>query len=123
MIAIGRRLREAGHDVVISLAEPYADVAVDAGLEVEVVIGHQQFTEALGNPHVWKPIRGPLQVFRTVVSEFLERQRNVIERYHVPGQTVLVSHPLDLASRDLSRRTSRNTVGKCPPATCHPTDI
>ena len=99
MIAIGRRMREVGHDVVISLAEPYADVAVDAGLEVEVVIGHQQFTEALGNPHVWKPIRGPLQVFRTVVSEFLERQRDVIQRYHVPGQTVLVSHPLDLASR------------------------
>jgi rhamnosyltransferase subunit B len=99
MIAIGRRLREAGHEVVISLAEPYADVAADAGLDVEVVIGHQQFTEALGNPHVWKPIRGPLQVFRTVVSEFLERHRDVIERYHVPGQTVLVSHPLDLASR------------------------
>ncbi len=99
MIAIGRRLREAGHDVVISLAEPYASVAVDAGLEVEVVIDDQQFTEALGNPHVWKPIRGPLQVFRTVVSEFLERQRDIIERFHVPGQTVLVSHPLDLASR------------------------
>ncbi len=99
MIAIGRRLREAGHEVVISLAEPYADVAADAGLDVEVVIGHQQFTEALGNPHVWKPIRGPLQVFRTVVSEFLEWHRDVIERYHVPGQTVLVSHPLDLASR------------------------
>ena len=60
MIAIGRRLREAGHEVVISLAEPYADVAADAGLDVEVVIGHQQFTEALGNPHVWKPIRGPV---------------------------------------------------------------
>ena len=99
MIAIGRRLREDGHDVVISLAEPYADVAVDAGLEVEVVIGHQQFTEALGNPNVWKPIRGPLQLFRTVVAEFLETQRDIIERYHVPGQTVLVAHPLDLASR------------------------
>ena len=99
MIAIGRRLRDAGHDVVISLAEPYADVAADAGLEVEVVIGNEQFTEALGNPHVWKTIRGPLQVFRTVVSDFLERQRDVIEQYHIPGQTVLVSHPLDLASR------------------------
>jgi len=99
MIAIGRRLRDAGHDVVISLAEPYAEIAVAAGLDVEVVIGRQQFTEALGNPHVWKTIRGPLQVFRTVVSEFLERQREVIQRYHVPGQTLLVSHPLDLASR------------------------
>ena len=99
MIAIGRRLREAGYDVVISLAEPYAEVAIEAGLEVEVVIGRQEFAEALGNPHVWKTIRGPLQVFRTVVSDFLERQREVIERYHVRGQTLLVSHPLDLASR------------------------
>ena len=99
MIAIGRRLREAGHDVVISLAEPYAAVAAHAGLDVEVVISREEFTEALGNPHVWTPIRGPLQVFRTVVSEFLTRQREVIERYHDPGKTVLVSHPLDLASR------------------------
>ena len=99
MIAIGRRLQESGHQVVISLAEPYAEIAVQAGLEVEVVIAHQEFTEALGDPHVWKPVRGPLQVFRTVVSEFLERQREVIQRYHVAGDTMLVAHPLDLASR------------------------
>lgn len=70
MIAIGRRMREVGHDVVISLAEPYADVAVDAGLEVEVVIGHQQFTEALGNPHVWKPIRGRCKCFEPLFLSF-----------------------------------------------------
>lgn len=99
MIAIGRRLREDGHQVVISLAEPYAEVAEDAGLEVEVLIGRDEFTEALGDPHVWRPIRGPLQVFRSVVSDFLERQQEVIARYHRAGDTVLVSHPLDLASR------------------------
>ena len=80
MIAIGRRLREAGYDVVISLAEPYAEVAIESGLEVEVVLGRQEFAEALGNHHVWKTIRGTLQVFRTVVSGFLERQREVLER-------------------------------------------
>ena len=99
MIAIGRRLLEDGHEVVISLAEPYAEVAEQAGLQVESLIGRDKFTEMLGDPNVWKPIRGPLQVFRSVVSEFLERHQKVIHRYHVPGETVLVSHPLDLASR------------------------
>ncbi|MGI9470890.1 MAG: glycosyltransferase [Rubripirellula sp.] len=99
MIAIGRRLRSLGHEVVISLAEPYADVARDADLQVEAVISREEFSQALGNPNVWKPVQGPLQVFRTIVHDYLGRHQAVIERHHVPGQTILVAHPLDLASR------------------------
>ena len=86
MIAIGRRLLEDGHEVVISLAEPYAEVAEQAGLQVESLIGRDKFTETLGDPNVWKPIRGPLQVFRSVVSEFLERHQEVIQVLVVGGK-------------------------------------
>jgi rhamnosyltransferase subunit B len=99
MIAIGKRLRDRGHDVVISLAEPYVEVALAAGLQVESLISTEQFTETLGDANVWKPIRGPLAVFRHIVKEFLSRHMEVIHKHHVPGETVFVAHPLDLASR------------------------
>ncbi|TWU56189.1 glycosyltransferase [Rubripirellula reticaptiva] len=99
MVAIGAALKRRGFEVVISLAEPYAKVAEDAGLIVEPVIDTARFDELLSNPAVWKPIRGARAIFREVAGDFLPRHAKVIRRHHVPGETILVSHPLDLASR------------------------
>lgn len=99
MIAIGRHLRGLGYDVIISLAAPYAKLADAAGLHAEPVISEERFSEAIGNAAVWNPIRGPLQVFHVMVRDFLEGHEEVIRRYHLPGETVLVAHPLDVASR------------------------
>lgn len=99
MVAIGAALRRRGFEVVISLAEPYADVAVEAGLQVEPVISRGRFDALLSDANVWKPIRGARAIFREVAGEFLSLHLDVIARHHLPGRTVLVSHPLDLASR------------------------
>lgn len=99
MIAVGRHLRRAGHDVVISLAEPYADAARTAGLTVEAVINQKRFSEVLGNSQIWKPIGGPVTVFRHIARDYLSLHAEVIRKYHLPGRTILISHPLDLASR------------------------
>jgi rhamnosyltransferase subunit B len=99
MIAIGRQLRADGHDVVISLAEPYAEIAAAEGLQVEPVISRQQFEDAIGTASVWTPIRGPLAVFRLIMANYLPLHQQVIHQHHDPGNTVLVAHPLDLASR------------------------
>ena len=99
MIAIGRQLKHRGHDVVISLAETYAELATDAGLISEPVIDRNRFDELLSSPNVWKPIRGARMIVGKVASEFLPLHLDVIRRHHVPGKTVLVSHPLDFASR------------------------
>ncbi len=99
MIAIGRALKTIGFEVVISLAEPYAEIAQHAGLDVEPVVSSDAFHQMVGDPNVWKPIRGPRALMRGVASEFLAAHYEVIRRHHRPGETVLVSHPLDLASR------------------------
>ncbi|TWU47167.1 MurG-like transferase [Rubripirellula tenax] len=99
MVAIGVALRRRGYEVIISLAQPYAKVAQDAGLIAEPVIETARFEELLSNPAMWKPIRGARAILREIVSDFLPRHADVIQRYHRPGETVLVSHPLDLASR------------------------
>lgn len=99
MIAIGAELRRRGHDVVISLAEPYAELAIQAGLDVEPVISRARFDALLANENVWKPIRGARTMIGEVAGEFLSLHLDVIDRHHREGETVLVSHPLDLASR------------------------
>ena len=99
MVAIGRSLRAKGFEVVISLAEPYAAVARQAGLQVESVVDEAQFRAVLSNQNVWKPIRGARAVMRDLCAEFLTLHDEVIRRHHRPGETVLISHPLDLASR------------------------
>ena len=40
-----------------------------------------------------------MHVFHAMVRKFLGRHAEVIRENHVPGKTVLVAHPLDLASR------------------------
>ena len=99
MIAIGRHLQNLGHEVVISVAAPYAALAEQAGLLVEPVISEEVFSKAVGNADVWRPVHGPLQIFRVMMRDFLEKHEQVIQRHLVPGQTVLVAHPLDLVSR------------------------
>ncbi len=98
MVAIGKQLRRRGIDVVISLAEPYADVAQAADLQVESVFSRERFDELLGDADVWKPIRGMRRVLGQVAAQFLSQHNDVIRKHHRPGQTILISHPLDFAS-------------------------
>lgn len=99
MVAIGRELKRLGFDVVISLAENYAEVAAAAGLQVEVLISRHEFDTMLSDPSVWKPLKGARTVLRDAAGKFLEPHLEVIHRHRRAQQTVLVSHPLDFASR------------------------
>jgi rhamnosyltransferase subunit B len=98
MIGIGRELVGRGAEVVISLAEPYAESAADAGLIPEVVIDAARFESLLGDRRFWKPVRGAARLLRSIVREFLATHDAVIRRHVRAGETVLVAHPLDLAS-------------------------
>ncbi len=108
MIAIGARLRSRGFDVAVSLAEPYAELAAAAGLEPFPLINRQRFDELLGTAEVWQPLSGLRTVLSGAASEFLRPHFDLIRRLRRPGRTVLVSHPLDFASRihrDLDPKT------------------
>jgi len=99
MVSIGRELRKRGFDVVISLAENYAEVAEANGLMAERLISEDEFNLMISDPNVWKPISGVRAVLRDAAGKFLEPHLSVIQKYHRPGKTILVAHPLDFASR------------------------
>lgn len=99
MIAIGRRLVQLGYEVVISVAEPFAELARASGLHAEPVISKKEFDETIGDAAFWSTLQGVLRIFRLAAHDFLRRHDEVIRRHHLPGESVLVAHPLDLASR------------------------
>lgn len=99
MVAIGHELKQLGYDVAISLAEPYAAVAIDAGLEPHCLIDRNAFDKMLADPSMWKLLRGMRKVMHGIAAGFLEPHFEIIRSLHRPGRTVLVSHPLDLSSR------------------------
>ncbi len=114
MVAIGVELRKRGFDVVISLAQPYAEIATQAGLIAEPVIARDDFENVLGRPEMWRPISGMRGIMRDVVAKFIPLHWEVIRRHHRPGETVLISHPLDFASR-----THRDLVPQTPLVSVH----
>ncbi len=99
MIAIGQALSRRAVDVVISLAEPYAALAEAAGLAPQSLISQQRFDELLGVPSVWKPLSGVRAILQGAACEFLRPHFELISQLNRPGRTILVSHPLDFASR------------------------
>lgn len=99
MVAIGSQLLRDGYDVVISLAEPYVPIAEAAGLRAVSLFSQEIFDTTLADPNVWKPFSGAKAVLKWVAEHFLRPHFDLIRREHLPGRTVLVSHPLDLASR------------------------
>lgn len=117
MIAIGRQLVRRGHECVISLAQPYVELATAAGLKTETLVDSAGFDRLLGDPKVWTPLGGALQVLRSVASDFARSQYEIVRRHHVAGETVLVAHPLDFGSRifrDQFPQTPLTTVHLAP---------
>ena len=99
MVAIGYELKQRGFDVVVSMAEVYCDVAESAGLIAEPMIARDEFEQLIADPLMWKPLNGAKRILQGAVSRFLRPHWQLIQRYHRPGRTVLVQHPLDFASR------------------------
>lgn len=99
MLALGSGLRRAGFEVAIMLAEPYAQLAESLGLRPVCLLSTARFESLTQNPLLWHPIGGPRALLRDMIPETLEAHYREIEALARPGRTVLVAHPLDVASR------------------------
>lgn len=99
MLALGQGLRRAGFDVTIMLAEPYAPLAERSGLRPVSLVSHSRFEALVHSPHLWHPIGGPRVLLAELIPSTLEDHYRAIEAVPRQVPTVLVAHPLDLASR------------------------
>lgn len=99
MLALGRGLCRAGFDVKIMLAEPYAPLAERLGLQPVNLLSRSQFEAFAHSPHLWHPIGGPRALLADLIPATLEDHYRSIEANLRHGRTLLVAHPLDVASR------------------------
>lgn len=99
VVAVARQLAGRGFDCSVSVAEPYADVVRDAGLDAHVVIDSEAFHAIASQREFWRPFSGARRVLAEVAERFFQPHLQFLDENFHAGRTVLVAHPLDFASR------------------------
>ncbi len=96
---LGRALRQRGHDVTIIANPQFQAVIESAGAEFLPLGTLQEYRDLAQQKDIWHPIRGPLLLLKQGITPYLRDLYALIESQYRPGETVLVAHCLDLASR------------------------
>ena len=99
MVGLAQAMLGRGHQVGI-LANPHFQSYIEAeGIDFIPVGTEADYQELAHHPDLWHPIRGPIFVIRTTTNRYLRTLYKTIDEHVVPGETVLVPHGLDFASR------------------------
>jgi rhamnosyltransferase subunit B len=98
MIAIGAELRRRGHEVVLASAEPFAGMALRAGLEFEALATIDEYDEMANSSDLWRPLVGVRRLF-AFAGLGLRRGFDFVERRRKLRQTVVVGNSLALGAR------------------------
>ncbi|MCB1226318.1 MAG: glycosyltransferase family 1 protein [Verrucomicrobiales bacterium] len=88
-IALGRRLREAGHEVTLVTAQIFADAVRGAGLDFVGVGNEAELERIMRDPRIWQMGWGTKAVFEHsagVAGEYLEAIRSVVEDDREPAR-------------------------------------
>ncbi len=96
---LGGALHRRGHQVSIVANPHFRPVIESVGAELLPLGTLQEYKEMADHKDLWHPIRGPLLVMRVGVLQYLRELYDLIDSHYRSGETVLVAHPLDMASR------------------------
>ncbi len=99
MLGFAVGLQRVGIDTLVVLPETYVPLAAALGLKTEVAISHHEFQAQLNDPRFWQPYAGARLLLADWIPKSLPILYEIIQRHHRPGRTLLIAHPLDLASR------------------------
>ena len=99
MVGLGVALTRRGHRVSLVANAYFENVVRDAGLDHLPLGTRQEYMELVHHPDIWHPVRAPLLVWRYACGSILERLYHLLVDQVVPGETVIVSHSLDIAGR------------------------
>ena len=103
-VGIGRVLKARGHEVIIFSAEPHRTVVEQNGLAFVPTVTTEQYHAATLDPDLWHPRRGVATVLK-LVTPSLESSLAALTTHYVPGQTMLVGHPLGFYTRIFEEKT------------------
>jgi len=102
-LAIGRELRQRGHDVIVCAAGPFRDAAERAGLAFVSGGSADDYDAITHHPDLWHPRRG-MRLVLHLLSEALRDHYATLSDLYEPGRTILVGHPLALVTRTFEEK-------------------
>jgi rhamnosyltransferase subunit B len=103
-VGIGRALQARGHEVVVFGAEPFRGLVEKGGLVFVPTGTTEQYHAATMDPDLWHPRRGIATVLK-LVKPALESSLAALAAHYVPGQTMVVGHPLGFHTRIFEEKT------------------
>lgn len=99
MVGLGATLQSRGHRAAIITNPHFQKMVESMGIEFIPLGTDTEYNELAHHPDLWNPMRGPQMIMRTMVQSLRELYK-LIETNIDPGETVLVAHVLDFASRN-----------------------
>lgn len=98
-VGLGKVLASRGHDVAV-VANPYfAQLVEQADLRFVPISTREEYEQLGANPQIWHRFHGPRMVLREGMANLVRPLYETIASQHVPGETVVAAHPLDMGSR------------------------
>ncbi len=99
LVGLAQAMRGRGHQATV-IANPHFQPIIEAaGVEFLPLGTVEEYHELAHHPDLWNPVRGPIFIMQTTVRKFLRPLYELIDDNVVAGETVLVAHCLDFASR------------------------
>ncbi len=99
MLGLGSALSQRGHQVSVITNPHFQPLVESVPLDFIPLGTAEQYDQLAHHPDLWNPLRGPKLVMRTAMADSLRDLYRIVHEQVVPGETVLVAHCLDLASR------------------------
>ncbi|TWU22695.1 glycosyltransferase [Bythopirellula polymerisocia] len=99
MVGLGAALCGRGHQVVLVTNPHFQAIVEAAGIEFLPLGTAEEYDELAHHPDLWHPMRGPIMVLRKSFKNGLRELYDIVSANVTQGETILVAHCLDLASR------------------------
>jgi UDP:flavonoid glycosyltransferase YjiC (YdhE family) len=103
-VAIGLRLRQRGHSVVVAASGGYRSMLHAAGLELIETLDSKADAAALDHPNFWRPTRGLRRFAERLILPSARPQIAAIESRFERGSTVIVGSTFAFGARIASEK-------------------
>lgn len=98
-IGIAKELKARGHEVTVFSNGHFGPLARREGLNFVEIGSDEQYREAIRDPDIWHPTRGPKRVMEWAMLGIMRPMYDLIAAHHEPGNTVVVAAGLALGAR------------------------
>lgn len=90
-LGIANTMKKRQHDCIFLANEVYQNQVASADIQFDSIGSQQEFERHLSHPDLWHPRKSIDYLMREIVIPAIEPSLNLISKYYVPGETVLVS--------------------------------